>query len=1090
MPVAVDRASRGELRMFGWNSLSLWRSPRLRSLLPLPPLAPRSTRLEGSRWSHGAGDVRAVIFDMGGVILPSPYPPIQEWEAACGLPGGTVLRVLRDGGEANAWCRYQRGEMSPETFDELFGADCSRIAGRAVSVDGFVAHLVGQLATPVPGALAALRGVRERGVKTALLTNNFYVRGGATFLPLDRALFDVVVESCVVGMKKPDPRIYSLCLEELGVPPSGAVFLDDLGENLAPARALGLRTIKVGDLKVALAELESLLGFSLSHGAPDTGAVRAGLEIDERALAAYLRTALGLHADALLVRQFRHGQSNPTYYVECGDRKLVLRKKPPGKLLPSAHAVEREYRVMKALGAAGVPVPQVLSLCEDSSVLGTPFYLMEYAEGRIFKDPSLPDLSPEQRRKVYSAVTSVLSQIHRVDPSSVGLTDFGKTGRYVGRQVQTWTKQYRASETKRLPSMELLVDWLPAHLPREEATCVVHGDFRLDNLVFDAERLEVRAVLDWELSTLGDPLSDLSYSCLAHHLPRNFPILPGLKGCDLVALGIPSDEEAMKAYCGASGRPPVEDWHFYLAFSFFRVAAILQGVYKRALSGQASSARAEEAGQLAEAMADVAWGFATREGFRIFKGQPKPPGGGAPGQSGRPYSTSCRSTAAPGCPRHDRRFFAASAGEAAAASGRGDGGRGGGGGMPVREAELAPAARATVQAVRAFVGERVIPAEAELRRHGESERRWEPHPLLEQLKTEARGAGLWNLFLAREADPDARYGAGLTNVEYAFACEEMGRSLHASEAFNCSAPDTGNMEVLVRYGTDQQRRRWLAPLLDGKIRSCFAMTEPQVASSDATNIEASIVEAGDSYVLNGHKWWTSGALDPRCELCIFMGKTDPAAPRHQQQSMVLVPMDTPGLRVLRPLSVYGFQDPPGGHGELEFVEVRVPRDNVLLGPGRGFEIAQGRLGPGRVHHCMRLIGSAERALQLMTDRVKSRVAFGKPLAEQGTVMADMATSRVELEQARLLVLKTAHLMDSLGNKAAAPEIAMIKVVVPSMAQQVIDRAIQAFGAAGLGPDLPLAEFHMWARALRIADGPDEVHRATVAKMELRAPRLA
>ncbi|CAM9591799.1 unnamed protein product [Lampetra fluviatilis] len=775
--------------MFGWNSLSLWRSPRLRSLLPLSPLPPCATR-----WSHGASDVRAVIFDMGGVILPSPYPPIQEWEAACGLPGGTVLRMLRDGGEANAWCRYQRGEMSPERFDELFGADCSKIAGRAVSVGGFVAHLVGQLATPVPGALAALRGMRERGVMTALLTNNFYVRGGATYLPLDRTLFDVVVESCVVGMKKPDPRIYSLCLEKLGVPPSAAVFLDELGENLAPARALGLRTIKVGDLKVALAELESLLGFSLSH---DTGAVRAGLEIDERALAAYLHTSLGLHADTLLVRQFRHGQSNPTYYVECGDRKLVLRKKPPGNLLPLAHAVEREYRVMKALGVAGVPIPQVLSLCEDSSVLGTPFFLMEYAEGRIFKDLSLPDLSPEQRHKVYSGVTSVLSQIHQVDPSSVGLTNFGKTGGYVRRHVQKWTNEYRASETKYLPSMEMLMEWLPAHLPREEANRVVHGDFRLDNLVFDAERLEVRAVLDWEMSTLGDPLSDLSHSCMAHHLPQNFPILPGLKDRDLMALGIPSDEEMMKAYCGASGRPLVKDWHFYLAFSFFRVAAILQGIYKRALLGQACSAHAEEAGQFVELMADKGWGLAAREGFRIFKEQPKPLGGGAAGQSGRPYSTSCRSMAVhraqpPSFPQHDRRFFATSPGEPAAASGRSDGGRGGGGGMLVREAELAPPAHVTVEAVRAFVGERVIPAEAELRR-------WEPHPPLEQLKVGTR-------LIPHRHNHLGQYRR-ITVV--ATAAD--------ATAFNCSAPDTGNMELLVRYGTAQQRRRWLAPLLDRKI---------------------------------------------------------------------------------------------------------------------------------------------------------------------------------------------------------------------------------------------------------------------------------
>ena len=398
--------------------------------------------------------------------------------------------------------------------------------------------------------------------------------------------------------------------------------------------------------------------------------------------------------------------------------------------------------------------------------------------------------------------------------------------------------------------------------------------------------------------------------------------------------------------------------------------------------------------------------------------------------------------------------------------------------------EYSPRVKELERELRAFMDAHIYPNEARFTQEIEANR-WTPTKIIEELKPKAKQAGLWNLFL-----PESKDGAGLTNLEYAPLCEIMGRSVMAAEVFNCSAPDTGNMEVLARYGTPEQKDRWLKPLLKGEICSCFAMTEPAVASSDATNIAASIVREGDEYVINGRKWWSSGAGDPRCKIAIFMGKTNPTAHRYQQQSMVLVPLDTPGVKIERMLKVFGYDHAPHGHGEINFTNVRIPVTNTLLGEGRGFEIAQGRLGPGRIHHCMRCIGVAERALESMCKRVEERVAFGKPLAAQGTIRADIAKSRMEIELARLLTLKAAYMMDTVGNKEAKAEIAMIKVIAPNMTLRVLDRAIQAYGGAGVSDDTFLAGAWANVRTLRLADGPDEVHTEAIAKLELEKGKPA
>ena len=394
--------------------------------------------------------------------------------------------------------------------------------------------------------------------------------------------------------------------------------------------------------------------------------------------------------------------------------------------------------------------------------------------------------------------------------------------------------------------------------------------------------------------------------------------------------------------------------------------------------------------------------------------------------------------------------------------------------------ELSERARDLKGRLEAFMEAHIYPNETAAEAQTAEGDRWQPLPIVEELKSRARAEGLWNLFF-----PDREHGAGLSNVEYAPLCEVMGRSPIAPEAFNCAAPDTGNMETLWKYGDEAQRTAWLTPLLAGEIRSAFVMTEPDVASSDARNIQSRIERDGDDYVINGRKWWISGAGDPRCRILIFMGKTDPGAEPYRQQSMVLVPMDTPGVEVVRPLPVFGYDDAPHGHCEMTFTDVRVPKRNILLGEGRGFEIAQGRLGPGRIHHCMRAIGQAERALEALCARARARVAFGKPLAEQGVVRQTVADCRIEINQARLLTLYTAWMIDSVGAKEARNEIAQIKVAVPNMLQRVLDRAIEVHGAAGLSDDFGLGWSYAWGRTLRIVDGPDAVHRETVAKLELR-----
>lgn len=762
----------------------------------------------------------------------------------------------------------------------------------------------------------------------------------------------------------------------------------------------------------------------------DTVEVLPQHKLDIRCLEAYLNQHLpGFGADpraVLTVTQYRSGQSNPTFFLQKGSQAYVLRKKPPGSLLPKAHKIDREFRVQKALFSVGFPVPKPLLYCSDASVIGTEFYVMEHVRGRIFRDFSLPGVSPAERTAIYVSVIETLAWLHSLNVKSLQLDGYGTGVGYCKRQVSTWTKQYQAAAHQDIPAMDQLSKWLMKNLPHNDnEESLIHGDFKLDNIVFHPKESRIIAVLDWELSTLGHPLLDLAHLSLFYFWPRTLPMLNG--GSPIQEnTGIPLMEELISIYCRRREIDPnLPNWNFFMALSFFKLAGIAQGVYRRYLLGNNSSADSFLMANTVQPLAET--------GLQLSK---------------RTLSTVL--------PQDDpkNQLFA----------------------QTRRGQEV-------LTKVKQFMKQHIFPAEKEVAeyyaRNGNAEEKW-GHPLvIEKLKEMAKAEGLWNLFLPAVS--------GLSQLDYALIAEETGKCFFAPDVFNCQAPDTGNMEVLHLYGSEQQKKQWLEPLLRGDITSVFCMTEPDVSSSDATNIECSIQRDGDGYIVHGKKWWSSGAGNPKCKIAIVLGRTEAASvSRHKQHSMILVPMDTPGVELIRPLPVFGYLDNVhGGHWEVHFNRVRVPATNLILGEGRGFEISQGRLGPGRIHHCMRTVGLAERILEIMCERAVQRVAFKKKLYEHEVVAHWIAKSRIAIEEIRLLTLKAAHSIDTVGSAAARKEIAMIKVAAPKAVCKIADRAIQVHGGAGVCQDYPLANMYAVIRTLRLADGPDEVHLSAIAKMELQ-----
>uniref|UniRef100_A0A672S4D5 Acyl-CoA dehydrogenase family member 11 n=1 Tax=Sinocyclocheilus grahami TaxID=75366 RepID=A0A672S4D5_SINGR len=733
-------------------------------------------------------------------------------------------------------------------------------------------------------------------------------------------------------------------------------------------------------------------------------AVRPEHRFDANNLKRYLSGKLDSISgnSTLTLQQYRAGQSNPTFYIETADKRYVLRKKPPGELLPGAHKIEREYAVQKALYSVGFPVPHSVLYCTDTHVIGTEFYIMEHVQGRIFRDLRLPGVSAAERTALYVAAVETLAKLHSLDVSTLELLGYGKGTGYCKRQVCTWTKQYKASAHKEIPAMDKLSDWLSRNLPtNDNEVSLVHGDFRIDNLIFHPTEARVLAVLDWELSTTGQPIADLAYFLMPHYWPSHYKVISTMGGVTGVE-GIPSPDDLISIYCHCRGIPnSLPQQNFFIAMAIFKMAAIAQGIYARHLLGNASSLNAAEFEESVEPLAEL--------GLQI----------------------ALSSTLA----------------------------------MPISKElfMLSPKGQAVLQHVKEFMRKHVLPAQQEVKeyyaKHKDTPERWHTPAVIEKLKAKARAAGLWNLFLPAES--------GLSQLDYAHIAEETGHCFYSPEVFNCQAPDTGNMEVLHLFGTEEQKRLWLEPLLRGDIRSCFCMTEPDVASSDATNMECTLHKDKDHFIINGKKWWSSGVFSPQhfiniVNVCVHVQMFF----RHGLHSMILVPLNTPGVKKIRPLTVFGQDDAiHGGHFEIHFDNVRVPASNILLGEGRGFEIAQGRLGPGRLHHCMRAVGLAEWALELLCQRAAHRQAFGKRLYQHEVVAHWIAECRIAISQSRLLTLHAAHTLDTQGNKAARKQ---VKYCYFNSYFSLI--------------------LYAYARTLRIADGPDEVHLSSIALLELRDQR--